>query len=452
MHDFQVVSVKALIKKPNHALFLPTGLGKTRVILTMFEQLMGKKRAGSMLVVGTLRVIYNVWPKEIAKWKFDHTYTILHGKGKKSLDTDFDIYLINYEGLPWFYQQITENPELCPEILILDESTKIKRSSSTRFKLLKNMRKVGMFDRIIPMSGTPNPNGYMNLWTQMFMIDGGKALGQYITHYRKEFFHRVKAESYSFYVLLKGAEEKIQKKVKPLITHIPRSVIKLPPLTERVVPVSMDKRSMTLYETMRKKLVITIRKKTITAANAGVVTGKCRQIANGIVFTGEGRNIELIHEFKLDALKDILEESSEPTMVGYEFVPDGDRIQKALKGYRLARIGGGIKGDKEIAQWDAGKLDVMLVQTASVAHGLNLQFGGHRLILYGLTWDLEVYQQLVERLWRQGQVNPVLVLHLLAVDTIDYAMADVLEGKAKTQREFLRAVEHHAFQTDPRVR
>lgn len=441
LHPYQRTVVQNLIKKPRHGILLRPGLGKTRIALETFVRLRKSGKVGSVLTLAPLRPCYRVWPVEVGKWQYDISNVILHGRNREAaLDEDVDMYVLNYEGLPWFYEAMREDPTLCPDMLIVDESAKIRNPGTQRFHYLRILNM--LFERVVLMTGTPIPNGYMNLWSQQWMLDGGKALGQTLSIYRQRWFHKRKYGQFKKWEHDRGAPAEIQKAVKSTWTHIPDNVLKLPPLKHNPIMTELSKKDRKLYDQMHEEMLIELEDAKIPANHMGVVTQKCRQIANGFVYD-QGKKPHFLHDNKLEAVRDLVEESGEPTIVAYEFTADGGRLQEYLRKHDIdAHMVSSAKKDADIiTQWEAGKLHVLLSQATKIAEGLNLQSGGRHMVLYGMIWDLYIYDQLIKRLWRQGQKKTVMLHHVLAYHTVDETMLKAVDGKVKTQSQFLTALQ-----------
>lgn len=438
LRNYQKVTVRDMVQNPNRGVFLAPGLGKTLCTLEAFYTLKKRRVVNSMLVVAPLRPARKVWAKEAKKWEYDFSTVLLHGKGKQELEYEHDIYVINYEGLPWLFDQFVKHPELAPDMLVLDESTKIKNARSKRFKLLRAMRM--LFSRHYILTGGPAPNGYMDLWSQIYMLDEGEILGRYLTHYRHRWFIQTGYGGYT-YVLAQGAEEEIKKAIAPLITHFGKSALKLPPIHPNEIIVDLPEEAMRIYKEFEQQMLIEVNDTVITAASAGVLTQKLRQVSNGAIYTGRGKEYELLHDTKIDALLDLLDEINEPALIGYEFQHDLHRLETALRKEKIRYKHVDDKNAEE--DWNEGKLQALLGQTAATAHGLNFQYGGRHIILFGLTWSLENFEQFYQRVWRQGQKETTFLHKIVADETVDLVMSDVLGKKDVRQKHLLAAFEKY---------
>lgn len=456
-HNYQKKTIKFFVSKLAGALFMDPGLGKTLCVLLGIEILMEEKIVKKTLIIGSVRIIYSVWPREIKKWGFDFKVAMVHGDKKlAALKSKADIYLINYEGILWLK---TQAPKLQKQfdVLVLDESTKVKNWSSQRFKALKKM--LNYYDRRYILTGTPIPNGLIDLFSQIYVLDHGEALGTYITHYRNEYFHNTTGKvgriikgkkvmcDYPIVTLLDNSEKKIKKAIKHEVIRFDDSLIKMPKRVTNFIEVELPKKVRAQYEDMETQLAMDLKKKVILASNAGVATMKLRQLVNGHVFDND-RKSHIVHEEKLSALVELVEElQGSPLLVGYEFKADLAMMQKALphvtiggKKIKSKNIGGGVsakEGAKIERDWNKGKIPLLFGQIASVSHGLNLQESGNHLVFYSLTWNLEDYQQFIRRVWRQGQKKTVYVHHIVAENSVDLDVWTALKGKDKTQKALL---------------
>jgi SNF2 family DNA or RNA helicase len=370
---------------------------------------------------------------------------VLHGKDKHArLAQGADILLINYEGMPWLATQWAEDKRLFKKLgidtLIIDESTAYKSPrAKTRLKLLKPMLKEFEYRHIL--TGTPSPRSLLDLWAQIYILDRGAALGEYFTHYKTRYFYQADYLGYDWRPK-PGAAVEIYRKIAPLVMRVSRSELDLPPLVDNHIYVTLPEKARAAYNDLEKRLVAEIRGKKVTAANAAVASGKCRQLASGEVYD-EDRKVIFSHDAKLEALLELIDSlQGSPLLVLYEYQHEATKLQGAIKD--APRIGGGVSPKeitKIIDQWNAGKLPVLIAHAGSIAHGLNLQESGSNLCWYSMTWNLEHYQQAYQRLWRSGQKNPVINHHIVARGTVDEVILDALRNKAATQTSLLKALE-----------
>jgi SNF2 family DNA or RNA helicase len=449
-HPYQKRAIKFMIERACAALFLDPGLGKTSITLAAFQLLKREGMVESALVIAPLRPARSVWPGESKKWDdfAELSVNVLHGPDKTDrFVARSDIDVINPEGLPWLFgllrkMRVREWPW---QMLIIDESTRFKHTQTQRFKQLKPH--LLRFRRRYILTGSPAPNGLLDLFGQVYILDVGNSLGRFITKYRFDFFDSTGYGGFKFKIK-DGAEKRIYKKLAPLVLRMDaKDHLKLPPLVNNRVEVELPPKAQKIYDAMDKLLIAAVEDETVTAVNIAAASIKCRQIANGGIYKDEGSWAH-IHEAKVEATAEIVEElSGKPALIAYEFKHDLERLKREF-GKDTPHLGGGVTGKRqaEIEEaWNAGELPILLAQPQSVAHGLNLQGVGAAVIWHSLTWDLENYEQLVRRIWRQGQKERVVVHHLVAKDTVDEAIMAALASKDRTQRALLSALKAYAL-------
>lgn len=444
-HKYQEHCIKYILEHPIAAIFLDCGLGKTSITLSAIEQLMYDSfEINKVLVVAPLRVATLSWPDEIEKFEeFSKLkYSVVVGNLKKrqeALKKDADIYIINRENLQWLIEKSGVPFDF--DTVVLDELSSFKNWNSKRFKAFMTVRP--KVKRVIGLTGTPAPNGMMDLFAQIKVLDMGKRLGRFITQYRTNYFRpgRTNGQIVFDYILLPGAKERIYEKISDMaISMKALDHLKMPELINTRYPVYLSDSENELYQEMKKELVLSYTdEKEVTAANAAALSGKLCQMSNGALYTDEKEVID-IHDRKLDALEDIIESANgKPVLVAYWFKHDLDKITKRLSNLKIPFEV--FKSEDSIRNWNSGKVTVGLIHPASAGHGLNLQNGGNHLVWYGLTWSLELYQQTVARLWRQGQeARTVVVQHIVTADTIDEDILEALTNKKATQNELIDAV------------
>lgn len=451
MHRYQRTTAGHIIHYPTRAIVLAPGLGKSLCTLEAFYVLRNHSVVSNMFVVAPKRVCYNVWPNEIEKWGYDFTYTVLHGSKKDERWQEvYDIYIVNYDGMEWLYTRIYEDNFL-PDMLVLDESTKIKGHKSNRTAYLHELSQ--HVQRRYILTGYPAPNGYHDLWSQYYFLDQGRALGRYITHYRRRWFDQVGEKKHGrFRIQDEEAKKEIWGVLKPQTTHFPKDTLPLPKLVENPVMVRLEEAAWKLYRKFKRECVIEIEKKKITAVNAGVLSNKLRQVANGGIYHEDKREgYEDIHYEKTDAVVEIVESVGEAkVLIGYEFHHDAARLIEALEeNYDIGVIGGMVHPKEEqrtLAMWNRGEIQIMLAQIASVAHGLNLQENCAHVIFHSLVFSLDNYRQFIERVWRQGQTKTVIAHLVIAMGTVDERVLAVLRDKQATEDELLDALVTHLYE------
>lgn len=462
-HDYQKRAVKWLLEHGAAALFLDPGLGKTSISLAAFSFLKKRKVATKMLVIAPLRVCHQVWPAEASEWTdFNHLkVVVLHGPHKEKLleEEEADVYCINPEGLEWLIygdKCKTFSPKrwrrLAFDTLVIDELTKFKHSKGVRFKALKNV--LGSFGRRWGLTGTPAANGLLDLFGQCYVLDLGNALGQYITHYRMNYFVNPDHQGWKW-VPQAGAKERIYERLKPLALRMSaEDYLELPALNDVFIELELPKKARDLYDRLEEDLIAKMDDGLVVAANAAAASIKLRQIASGGLYVdddvlsivgGSSRQTLSIHDVKTEWLLELIDElQGQPLLIAYEFNHDLERLQKAL-GKDLPFIGGGVstKRAKElVSAWNADELPYMAVHPASAGHGLNLQGGSAaHLAHYSMTWDLDLYDQLIRRIWRQGtKAQRVFRYHAIMKDTVDEDMRWALKHKATGQAALFEAL------------
>ena len=446
LHPYQVAGVRVMVSQPAAGLFMDPGLGKTLTTLAAFDVLRTHGTVRTLLVVAPLRPAYEVWQPEIAKWGFPFTSAILHGaKKSKLLDAHarkpFDVLIVNYEGLGWLFSELSRR-RLRLDAVVFDESSMLRNTATKRFKLVRSQ--LNTFKRRYILTGTPTPKGLENLFGQVYVLDGGQALGRYVTHFRREYMDQDPYTPFPKFTLKPGAADKIYERVAPLVYRADESVLELPKKVDVTREVLLPKGARLAYDDVERDLITRLDDQVIYASNAGVATGKLRQIANGGVYLNSGeKEWKKIHDAKTEHVLELLEElEGKPTLVAYEFHHDLERLQAAL-GADVPWVGGGVSPKRVTelaAAWNRSELPVMLVQPASVAFGLNLQAGGRALIWHSLTWNYEHYDQLIRRIYRQGQKHRVFNYHLVAKDTVDEAILTAMGARGKGQQALFAAL------------
>ena len=419
-------------------------MSKTVITLTAIADLLWDSfSVRKVLCIAPLRVAATTWPAEVKKWDHLKEMRISVAVGteterRMALTRDADVYVINRENVQWLVDK--SGVAWKWDMLVVDELSSFKNPQAKRFKALMKVR--GKIKRVVGLTGTPASNGLMDLFAEYRLIDKGQRLGRFITRYREEFFRPDKMNGMVVYSYkpLPFAEEEIYRRIGD-ITISMKSVDFLP-MPEKVMSentVYMDERERNEYERLAKDLVLEMDGEEVTAANAAALCNKLSQMANGAVYTDDGKT-KVFHSRKLDALEDMIEAANgNPVMVVYWFKSDLKRIEERLKekGITFERL----DDSESIERWNRGEIPVLLLSPASAAHGLNLQSGGSWIIWFGLTWSLELYQQTNGRLWRQGQkAKTVVINHIITKNTIDERILSVLKTKDATQEELIAAV------------
>lgn len=437
---YQQHAIQWILDHERCGLFLEMGLGKTVVTLTAIKSLLDDFAVSRVLVIAPLRVAATVWQEETQKWS--HLTGLRCSKilgnaaaREAAIAADADIYIINRENVSWLVEKFAKRKRWPFDMIVLDELSSFKSNKSLRFRALKRVRNVTT--RIVGLTGTPAPNGLMDLWSQIYLLDGGARLETSIGAYRERYFTegRRSAQVVFDWRPKPGAADAIYGKISDICMSMTAAdYLDLPEQRSIVHQVEMTEQEHRIYDTLERDLVLPYKGEVITAANAAVLTGKLLQISNGAIYN-EDHSYAVIHDRKVDALEDLIEAANgQPVLVYYAFQHDADRIRARFPEARL------MKTSQEVTDWNAGRIPVLLAHPDSAGHGLNLQAGGHIIIWFGLTWSLEKYQQANARLHRQGQKAPVAVYHIITKETVDETVLRVLEGKEHRQDALIDAV------------
>ena len=439
-HNYQDYATNKILELPKVGLFLDMGLGKTVITLTAIYLLMFDYfDIQKVLVIAPKRVAEDTWSRETEKW--DHLKHLriskVLGTQKQRMDalkTDADIYVINRENVKWLVDLYGIKWPF--DMVVIDELSSFKSNKSQRFKALKKVSP--LMERVVGLTGTPTPNGYMDLWPQMYLLDRGERLGKTLTGYRERYFTPGRRNGYTVFDwdLKDGADNAIQKKISDICVSMKADdYLELPERINNNVYVRMDPKARVLYEQLEKNLILQVDDDQITALTAATLTQKLLQLANGSVYNEDG-GVTHIHDGKLEALDEILEFNDEPVLVFYNFKHDYSRLMQHFKDLNPRTL----ETSRDIADWNEGRIRLLLAHPASVGHGLNIQAGGHIIVWFGLTWSLELYQQANARLDRQGQTKNVIVHHLITEGTVDEDVMKALERKETGQEALLEAV------------
>ncbi|MGN0735174.1 MAG: SNF2-related protein [Anaerovoracaceae bacterium] len=432
-----------MIDTPYIGAFLDMGLGKTAITLTALHSLKYERFCiRKALVIAPKKVAESTWTKERDKWNHlkDLRISIVLGSEKQRLEAlsaNADIYIINRENTKWLVDYYKHNWPF--DTVVLDESSSFKNPQAGRFKALKTVRP--KIQRLIELTGTPSPKGLIDLWAQIYLLDGGKRLGRTISVYRDIFFvpdKRNRTTIFS-YAPKEGAEDAIYKSISDIcISMKAEDYLSLPDLIYDDIPVKLDSKAQKAYDQLERDMLLEVDDDLVTANTAASLTGKLLQLCNGAVYDEDGAVVP-IHDCKIDVLLETIEQlNGQHTIIYYHFQHDRDRILESLSRSNLTvRV---YKDAKEETDWNDGKIDVLLAQPSSCGYGLNLQDGGHHIIWFGLTWNLEEYQQANKRLHRQGQLYPVIVHRLITQGGTDEDVIHSLESKDNVQESLLSAL------------
>lgn len=437
-HAYQQYAIQHIETHKEAALFLDMGLGKTVIALSaIWDLAFDFFEVSKVLVVAPLRVARDTWPAEIEKWEHLKymTYSVVVGteeERKQALLKKALVYIINRENVDWLVSK--SGVPFRFDMVVIDELSSFKSHTSKRFKSFLKVRP--QVKRIVGLTGTPSGNGLMDLWAEFRLLDMGKRLGRYISHYREAFFEPDKRNQMMVfsYKPRPGAAKEIYQLIGDMtISMKSLDFLPMPKLIMNEVHVKLSPAERKVYDELRKKMALSIEGKEIDAANAAALSGKLLQMANGAVYDDNHKPIR-IHDRKLDALEDLVEAANgKPILLVYWFKHDLARMKERLSIRE-------IRSSKDITDWNKGKIPVAAIHPASAGHGLNLQAGGSVLIWFGLTWSLELYQQTNARLWRQGQKHTVIIEHIVTEGTIDEQVMRALQSKNKTQEALIAAV------------
>ena len=442
-HDYQAYAINYIEEHPVAAVLLDMGLGKTSITLTAINNLLFDSfEVHRVLVIAPLRVARNTWTAEVDKW--DHLQNLIcsvvvgtEAERKAALLRPADVYIINRENIQWLIED--SGIPFNFDMIVIDELSSFKSYQAKRFRSLMKVRP--LVKRIVGLTGTPSGNGLMDLWAEFRVLDMGKRLGRFITHYREEFFRPDKrsAQQVFTYKPRPGAEETIYRRIGDItISMKAADHLRMPECVLNEVQVTLSDKEAQLYNQLKQDLIVSVGDTEIDAGSAAALSNKLCQMANGAVYDAVGTPIH-IHDRKLDALEDLVEGANgKPVLVAYWFKHDLARIRERFPNARE------IKSSTDITDWNSGRIPLGLIHPASAGHGLNLQAGGSTLVWFGLTWSLELYMQTNARLWRQGQqASTVVIHHIITKGTIDEQIMTALQKKDKTQTALIDAVRAH---------
>lgn len=443
-HDYQTYAIDYIESHPIATVFLDMGLGKTSITLTAISDLLFDSfEVHKVLVIAPLRVARDTWTAEVDKW--DHLQNLIcsvavgtESQRRAAFMRKADIYIINRENVQWLVEESGIAFDF--DMVVIDELSSFKNHNTKRFKAMLKVRP--RVNRIVGLTGTPASNGLMDLWAEFRILDMGQRLGRFITKYRTDYFQPDKRNGQIVYSYkpLPYAEDAIYKQISDItISMKAADHLRMPELVSSEYAVQLSDEERGHYDELKQELVLTLGDGEITAANAASLSGKLSQMANGAIYDDNGEVIQ-IHDRKLDALEDLIEAANgKPVLVAYWFKHDLARITERLK--KLHIPFSRLDDSTSIRRWNNDEIPVALIHPASAGHGLNLQYGGSTLIWFGLTWSLELYQQTVARLWRQGQTSEtVVVQHIITKGTIDNRIMKALSQKEHTQTALIDAV------------
>lgn len=480
LHTYQLHIIDHILAHPSSGIFVEMGLGKTIATLTAVSRLMFDSfEISKVLVIAPKFVAEHVWSTETDKW--EHTrflrLSLVTGTEKQriaALNAAADIYIINRENVVWLVNHFRSHFPF--DMIIIDELSSFKSPKAQRFKALRHV--LPHVRRIVGLTGTPAPNGLIDLWSQIYLLDQGKSLGKRLTLFRDKYFTpgRRNGPIIYEYKLKPGADNEIHQAISGIcISMKSADYLELPGRIDHYLKVKLDKDTMKRYTDFEATLMLELLQgHEITAVNAAVLSGKLRQFANGAVYDDD-KNFITIHDVKLEALKELVEQANgDPVLIFYEFRHDLLRIMQTLKEYNPQslspnspeypqsslspkspksslsncqihtssnpQISTSSNSTQTISEWNSGNIPVLLAHPASAAHGLNLQYGGSTIVWFGTNWSLELYQQANARLYRQGQSRPVNVYHLIAENTIDEDVIKSLTTKSASQESLMQSI------------
>lgn len=449
-HEYQRFALSWLIERTilndneGAAYFLDPGLGKTSITLLWIRLLMMLGLSRKVLIVAPLRVVYSVWPKECQKWDQFNSLrcSIIHGTNTKrmaAITSEADLYLINPEGIPWLLTYF-EKRELPFDTLVVDESSKFKSWSAGRTKALKKL--LPKFVRRLILTGTPSPNSLEDLFAQVFFVDRGESLGTSVTKFREKHFYRGGFGGYQW-----KPHERADKAIQDKISHLclrlaAKDHLDLPELLINDVWVDLPPSVLKAYKKLERDMFLALDESEVVVGNAGAKYLACRQVANGGIYD-ENKEAAFVHDAKVEAISDLVEElQGKPCLIAFQFRHDLARLRRVFP--KAPSIDGSTSGkdtDRLIDQWNAGEIPVLAVQPQALSHGINMQSGpGRDVIWMGLTDNLETYLQLNARIYRQGVTGQVRIHQVLATKTVDVAVKDRIESKDRSQTALLDAL------------
>lgn len=441
-HDYQKMAIQKVIDTPRVGLFLDMGLGKTVITLTAIDQLMyWDFEIEKVLVIAPLRVAEDTWSRECQKWEHLKHIKIVKVLGKesqreKAICKKGDIYIINRENIVWLVQYLKQiGKKWFFDMTVIDELSSFKSPKSQRFKALKKY--IMLSKRVVGLTGTPAPNGFMDLWSQLYLIDGGERLGKTLTYYREKYFmpNQRNATTIFNYTVKKGAENAIKQQISDICMSMQANDwLDLPQRMDLLQAVQFSELERKRYEKFEKDSYLQFLNEEITANSAAALTNKLLQYCNGAVYTQDGGRVE-VNRKKLERLEEIVDTANgQPILCFYNFRFDCDSI---IKKFPFAVK---LEGENDIKNWNDGNIPLLLVHPKSAGHGLNLQQGGNIIVWFGLNWSLELYQQANARLHRQGQQKTVIIHHLIVENSIEQRVFQSLQKKENVQEGLLQAL------------
>lgn len=441
-HKYQRIALERLYDTPRVGLLLDMGLGKTVITLTAIEDLIYNRfEVEKVLVIAPLRVAEDTWSRESQKW--DHLRHLRISKvlgtptqRRKALAQDADIYIVNRENVVWLTNELSSVGNAWDfDMVVIDELSSFKSSKAQRFRALKKY--ITRSKRVVGLTGTPAPNGLIDLWSQIYLLDGGERLGKTVTGYRERYFLPDKRNQTTIfsYKPKEESEKAIYDKISDICVSMSADDwLDMPERIDNVQHVQLSASELKLYEEFEKEQFLEFMQGKVTATSAAALTNKLLQFSNGAMYLDDG-SYKVTSDKKLDALAEIVDTSQgQPILCFYSYRHDCERILKKFKNAKK------LESAADIEAWNNGDIPLLLAHPAGAGHGLNLQAGGNIIVWFGLTWSLELYQQANARLYRQGQQNTVIIHHLITDGTVDARVLDSLQGKRDVQDELLESL------------
>ena len=438
-HEYQKKAIAYIIEHEKCGLFLDMGLGKTVITLTAIEDLMYNQfEIEKVLVIAPLRVAESTWSTECEKWEHLRHLKISKILGtptqrRLALYSNADIYIINRENVPWLCNELS-NDAWAFDMVVIDELSSFKNPSSQRFKHLRKY--IFKSNRVVGLTGTPSPNGLIDLWSQIYLLDGGVRLGKTITSYRQNYFlpDKCNAQVIYSYKPKENTDNLIHQAISDIcLSMSAKDYLTLPQRIDNIMPVYLSEKEKLQYDEFEKNSYLEFINGEITALSKASLINKLLQFSNGAVYSDDGY-IE-VSDKKIKALQEIMDTSQgQPILCFHSYKHDVERIQKIIPDAKV------LKSNDDIQSWNRGEISLLLVHPASAGFGLNLQHGGHIIVWFGLTWSLEQYQQANARLYRQGQTQSVIIHHLITQGSVEHRVMDSLQGKKDVQDDLLSAL------------
>ena len=450
---FQEQGIRMAITQACAGMMLAPGAGKTTIAYAAFKILKDHKFVNKMLVICPLKPMYNVWMRQHLTWNEfkDLKVCVLHGKDKeeKLKDDSYDIYVVNPEGLDWLFGPVVKHKPSAArlkyvkdkfQMLWVDESHKFKDTQTNRFKLMREI--VPAFKRRYLGTGTFNPTGLEDLFGQVYILDEGATLGRFITHYRGKYFHQKPYDKYGYYPNV-GAFEEIAEKLAPFCLVVQRHEIEgLPAVVFDDRWVDLPPAARAAYNQAEDDMLVQLEAGAIVAANAAVASGKCRQIANGFVYDAN-KVATRLHDEKMEDLISLVEElNGEPLIIAYEFEDDRDRILEHFKCPCIS-TGNAKRDDERIEEFRRGRHKIVAGSVASISLGIDgLQDVCGHIYMYGITWKLVDYIQVIDRIRRSGSSHGTVFIHrCVARDTVDERVIQRLAEREEEMVDFMELLQ-----------